>query len=43
MTRSMTCLSRSSITFSAQMTPCIRRLPRNFKKNPTETVRSVLG
>jgi hypothetical protein len=36
-------ISRSSTTFSAQLTECFRYLARHFKTNPTETVRSVLG
>jgi hypothetical protein len=39
----MIILSRSSTTFSAHITECFRYLARHFKKNPTETVRSVLG
>jgi hypothetical protein len=36
-------LSRSSTTFSAQLTACFCDLVRHFKTNPTEIVRSVLG
>jgi hypothetical protein len=36
-------ISRSSTTFSAQMTPCFRYLASHFKTKPTETVHSLLG
>jgi hypothetical protein len=36
-------IGRSSTTFSAQLTACLRDLARHFKTDPTETERSVLG
>jgi hypothetical protein len=36
-------IGSSSTTFSAQLTACLRDLPRHFKTDPTETVAFCFG